>query len=91
MPGAPGTSGSVYGGGVGDSHWSTMPGSRPITQEMEVGVWYTAPMPGSQTPFQDVEVGVCHTASMPGGQLTWIRRKRDHSMYFGGGVWYYYV
>ncbi|MPC56427.1 hypothetical protein E2C01_050388 [Portunus trituberculatus] len=68
MPSAPGTSGSVYGGGVSDSHRSTMPGGCLTTQEMEVGICHTAPMPGSQTPFQDVEVSVCHTAPMPGDQ-----------------------
>ncbi|MPC45710.1 hypothetical protein E2C01_039415 [Portunus trituberculatus] len=62
IPGAPGTSGSVYGGGVGSTHQSSMPGSRPTTQEMEVGVCHTAPMAGGQTPFQDVEVGFCHMA-----------------------------
>ncbi|MPC61131.1 hypothetical protein E2C01_055195 [Portunus trituberculatus] len=31
MPGAPGASGSVYGGGVGNSHRSTMPSGRPTT------------------------------------------------------------
>ncbi|MPC73061.1 hypothetical protein E2C01_067379 [Portunus trituberculatus] len=67
MPSAPGTSGSVYGVGVGNSLQSTMPGGHPTTQEMEVGVCHTAPMTGGQTPFQDVEVGVYHMAPMPGG------------------------
>ncbi|MPC76270.1 hypothetical protein E2C01_070677 [Portunus trituberculatus] len=69
MSGAPGIFGSVYGGGLGDSHLAVVPGGRPTTLDTEVGVCHTAPMPGSQTPLQDVEVGICHTAPMLGGQL----------------------
>ncbi|MPC58361.1 hypothetical protein E2C01_052364 [Portunus trituberculatus] len=54
--------------GFGDSHWFTMPGSRPTTRDTEVGNCHTAPMSGSQTPIQDIDGGVCHTASMPGSQ-----------------------
>ncbi|MPC74403.1 hypothetical protein E2C01_068761 [Portunus trituberculatus] len=59
---------TVYGGGVGNRHWSTMPGGCPTTWDMEVGICHTAPMPGSQTPIRDIEGGICHTAPMPAGQ-----------------------
>ncbi|MPC51960.1 hypothetical protein E2C01_045818 [Portunus trituberculatus] len=63
-----GTFGTAYGGGVGDTHWSTMPGGCPITQDMEVSVCHKAPMLGSQTTIQDIDGGVCHMAPMPDGQ-----------------------
>ncbi|MPC64077.1 hypothetical protein E2C01_058187 [Portunus trituberculatus] len=63
-----GTFYTVYRGGVGNSHRSTMPGGRPTTRDTEVGNCHTALVPGSQTPIRDNDGGVCHTVPMPGGQ-----------------------
>ncbi|MPC60875.1 hypothetical protein E2C01_054934 [Portunus trituberculatus] len=60
MPGAPGTFGTVYWGGVHDTHQSTMPHGHPTTQETEISICHMAPMPGGQLiiPSHGLGIGV---------------------------------